>query len=166
MILAFDTFYTEDQARTFCVQFLNWTDDHASDTFEETLHGIEEYKSGEFYKRELPCILSLLKQINLETCKAIIIDGFVNLNDQNKYGLGAYLYDALDQKIPVIGVAKNDFRDIDKTRIEILKGESKKPLYITCKGMDLNKAAECIQKMHGDFRIPTILKLVDSLGRS
>ncbi len=166
MILAFDTFYTEDQARTFCVQFLNWTDDSPSDVFEETLHDIEEYKAGEFYKRELPCILSLLKQIDLQTCEGIVIDGFVNLDDEGRYGLGAYLYDALDEKIPVIGVAKNDFRDIHKTRIEVLRGESRKPLYITCKGMDLNKAAEHIQNMHGDFRIPTLLKLVDSLGRS
>ena len=166
MILAFDTFYFGATAKTCCVQFLNWSDKTPFKTFEESINDVEEYKSGEFYKRELPCILSLLKQIDLKDCEAIVIDGFVNLDDDGKYGLGAYLYDELEGKIPVIGVAKNDFRNIKKTRVEVFRGKSKKPLYVTSKGIDLMKASDLIENMQGNYRIPSLLKLVDSLGRN
>jgi deoxyribonuclease V len=71
------------------------------------LKHIEEYTSGEFYKRELPCILSLLGKNHFDNIEAIIVDGFVYLDDQNKLGLGGHLYERLPYKVPVIGVAKN-----------------------------------------------------------
>jgi len=165
MILAFDTYYFEDKAKTVCLQFENWNDEQELATYEETLSGISEYVSGEFYKRELPCILSLLKKIDLNTCKAIVVDGFVVLNDDGKLGLGGYLYEELGEKIAVIGVAKNDFHKIKHSKKALLRGESKKPLYITVKGMDLDKACKNIQEMNGEFRIPDLLKKVDALGR-
>jgi len=39
---------------------------------------VEGYKSGEFYKRELPCIKALLEEHNL-TPDCIIVDGFVKI---------------------------------------------------------------------------------------
>ncbi|WP_207420305.1 hypothetical protein [Desertivirga brevis] len=57
----------------------------------EVLDCDQEYIPGEFYKRELPGILSLLDKINFELIQAIIIDGFVILNDEGKPGLGGYL---------------------------------------------------------------------------
>jgi deoxyribonuclease V len=166
MILAFDTYYFENNAKTVCIQFEKWNDFTITKTFEETLSDVEEYKSGEFYKRELPCILSLLKSIDLSECEAIIIDGFVIIDDNQNNGLGGYLYNSLNCKIPIIGVAKNNFLKIEKFKKEILRGESKKPLYITSKGINLNKAAELIKKMDGKYRIPDLLKKVDSLGRN
>ncbi len=165
MILAFDTYYYEDKARTVALQFENWQDLEESRVFDETLSGISEYVSGEFYKRELPCILSLLKQIDLTHCETIIIDGFVILDDEGKLGLGGYLYEALSSKIPVIGVAKNNFSQINRHKKAILRGESKKPLYITVMGMDLELAADKIKDMNGDYRFPNILKRVDAIGR-
>ena len=50
MILAFDTYYFEDKARTVALQFENWNDEEESLIFDETLSGISEYVSGEFYK--------------------------------------------------------------------------------------------------------------------
>ncbi|CAM1349141.1 endonuclease V [Tenacibaculum halocynthiae] len=165
MILAFDTYYFENQAKTVCIQFNNWNSKETTKVYEETLTGISDYIPGEFYKRELPCILSLLKKINLDNCYAIIIDGFVFLDDNKKLGLGGHLYKSLKNNIPVIGVAKNDFKNINTHKTSIVRGNSKKALHITAIGMDVNIAAKKIKEMHGEFRFPDLLKKVDSLGR-
>lgn len=165
MILAFDTFYREKTANTTCVEFKHWSDSLPSKTYQENIDIVANYESGGFYKRELPCILSLLKKIDTSNCKAIIIDGFVVLDDNNRFGLGAYLFEKLNKKIPIIGVAKNDFKDINNLRIEVFRGESKKPLFITSKGIELIEASYLIKNMFGQYRIPDLLKIVDSLGR-
>lgn len=165
MFLAFDTHYFDDKAKTVAVQFDHWTDEFPSHIYEETLEDIQPYESGSFYKRELPCILSLVQQIDLAPITAIVVDGFVVLDDEGSLGLGGYLYEALDQKIPVIGVAKNNFAKIKTLKTNILRGDSQKPLYITAKGMNLQHAAFLIQEMHGEYRFPTLLKEVDRLGR-
>ena len=165
MILAFDTHYFDDKAKTVAVQFKDWTDEVPDHVYSEVISDIAAYESGEFYKRELPCIVSLLKQVDLASITAIIIDGFVVLDDEGALGLGGYLYDTLHQKIPVIGVAKNNFARINTLKIPVYRGDSKKPLYITAKGIDLQKAASLVQDMHGEFRFPTLLKEVDRLGR-
>ncbi len=165
MILAFDTYYFEDKAKTVAIEFSDWTAESVTQVYEETITGIDEYTPGEFYKRELPCILSLLKQIDLSTCKTIIVDGFVVLDDENKIGLGGYLYNRLNNEIPIIGVAKNDFIKIQTNKRAVYRGESKKPLFITAKGIDLDVAANCIKHMHGPYRFPDLLKQVDALGR-
>ena len=60
MILAFDTYYYEDKAKTVALSFAQWTDDKPAVIYDEFKTHIQEYESGFFYKRELPCILSLL----------------------------------------------------------------------------------------------------------
>ncbi len=165
MILVFDTYYNNDNAKTICLSFEDWNRENSINVYSETISGIEEYVSGEFYKRELPCILSLISQIDLDKVDLIIIDGFVYLNDNNKYGLGAYLYDALYKEIPVIGVAKRDFASINENREVVFRGKSQNPLFITSVGIDLKTASESIKQMNGEFRIPTLLKEVDRLTR-
>lgn len=165
MILAFDTWYHEKTAKTVGLSFKDWNDETDYEVYSEILSGVSEYVSGEFYKRELPCILSLISKIDRSQVELIIIDGFVYLDDENKFGLGAYLYEALDEKIPVIGVAKSNFATIVNNKQPIYRGKSKHPLYITSIGIDLNWASEKIKNMNGDFRIPDLLKLVDRLTR-
>lgn len=165
MILAFDTYYFNNKAKTVCLSFEDWKMEDNYNVYTEIIYDVEEYVSGEFYKRELPCILSLLSKIELEKITAIIIDGFVFLNDENKFGLGAYLYEKLDKKIPIIGVAKKDFATIDENRIELFRGKSKNPLFITSVGIDLVQASEKIKEMSGEHRIPTLLKELDRLTR-
>ncbi|CAL2075590.1 Endonuclease V [Tenacibaculum sp. 190524A02b] len=165
MILAFDTYYYEDKAKTVGIAFNHWQDEVETTIYEETLSDIAPYVSGEFYKRELPCIMSLLNKIDLTNCQAIIIDGFVVLDDTDKLGLGGYLYEKLHKEIPIIGVAKNNFANLNNLKRAILRGESKKPLYINAKGVDLDIAATNITSMFGKYRIPDLLKKVDSLGR-
>jgi deoxyribonuclease V len=164
MILAFDTYYFENRARTACISFKNW-DDEVFDEYIEVLEGINEYRSGEFYKRELPCILSLFEKIKKENLEAIIVDGYVYLDDMHKLGLGGHLYNSLNSKVPVIGVAKSRFATIVKNKNALYRGQSSKPLYITSIGIDLEKSTGFIKNMKGEYRIPTLLKKLDALTR-
>ena len=166
MIYCFDTFYFEDKAQTTCLGINDWSDDEASFELTERIGDIQPYESGSFYKRELPCLKSILGKIKLnQNDDILVIDGFVRLDDNKKLGLGGYLFEYLEAKIPVIGVAKNNFATIDALKREITRGESAKPLFITAMGIDLDLASDCITSMHGEYRIPTILKLVDSYCR-
>ncbi|MFC6268824.1 endonuclease V [Frigoriflavimonas asaccharolytica] len=165
MILLFDTYYFDSKAKTVCISFEDWAKEDQYEVLEETIEGIQEYVSGEFYKRELPCILSLIKGIDLNKVTLIIIDGFVYLDDHQKKGLGAYLYENLDRKIPIIGVAKRDFFAIENLREKIYRGGSQNPLFITSIGIDLDIASKLIKDMKGEYRIPTLLKTVDHLTR-
>ena len=165
MILAFDSYYFDNKAKTVCVQFENWTDSAPSQVYSEVLENIAEYEPGAFYKRELPCILSLLKQIPLDSCIAIVVDGFVFLDDEAKPGLGARLYESLEGAIPVIGVAKTNFATLQREKISVLRGESEKPLFITAIGFNPEEAATKIASMQGEYRIPSLLKLLDSMTK-
>lgn len=164
MILAFDTYYYNDTAKTVALAF-NGQDDKPHAVYTETLTGIEEYVPGAFYRRELPCILSLLKQVNLTGVDCIIVDGFVYLDDNATHGLGGHLYEALGQKMPIIGVAKTNFATIEKLKAPVLRGNSKNPLYVTAIGTSLETAAENIASMHGSYRIPTLLRELDRLTK-
>ena len=165
MILAFDTYYYDGKAKTVCLEFEDWNDSTDFKIHVEILENIEEYVSGAFYKRELPCILSLLRQRGLNDLEAIVIDGFVFLDDQHKSGLGAHLYQELQCKIPVIGVAKTNFATIETHKRSLLRGNSAKPLFITAIGIDVDEAAKKIKDMDGAFRIPTLLKELDRLTK-
>ncbi len=166
MIYCFDTYYKENYANTAVVGIKKWNDENPSFKMLEITHNINDYESGAFYKKELPCILSIIKNIDLNPQEdVLIVDGYVFLSDDKKLGLGGYLYNKLDREIPVIGVAKNNFFNICNFKKEVYRGCSKKPLYITTVGIELEHAAKCIQSMSGAYRIPTILKYVDRLGR-
>jgi deoxyribonuclease V len=165
MILAFDTYYADGKAKTVAIGFINWDDKEPKEIFTETLSDVADYQPGEFYKRELPCIVSLLNRIDLTGIEVVIIDGFVVLDDSGKPGLGGYLYTHLKQKIAVIGVAKSNFALIDKSKREIFRGQSERPLYITALGIDIDLAGSEIKRMHGDYRIPTLLKHLDGLTK-
>jgi len=162
MILAFDSYYDCDKAKTVCITFKNWTDNHPENIFSQIIDVPSDYESGSFYKRELPCILKLLKSIEFKQIDFIIIDGFVLLDDQGKLGLGGHLFESLNKVIPVIGVAKSNFYGNDKNIVKLYRGESKKPLFISANGIEKEIASDLIKSMAGDFRIPTILKLLDA----
>lgn len=165
MFVAVDTFYYENKAKTIAITFNNWEDSTYSKYYSQELEISADYVSGEFYKRELPCILSILKTINLDSIDAIIIDGYVYLDDFNKYGLGGHLYESLNRKIPIIGVAKTNFASNNKNKVELLRGKSKNPLFITSIGFDIFIAKENISKMFGKYRIPKLLKELDQLTK-
>lgn len=163
MILAIDVDYRDDIAFIAGVTFKSWKSEAPLNIYESKLNNILPYRAGEFYQRELPCIMHLLNEHNL-TPDMIIVDSFVWLDGVKKPGLGAYLFEALDEKIPVIGVAKRSFSNISD-EYKLYRGKSNKPLFITSVGIDVNNALEFIKNMSGDFRIPDLLKKVDSLCR-
>ena len=166
MLAAFDTYYTGTQAKTVCVLFEQWQDAAPTQVIADVMDDVPAYEPGAFYKRELPCIQSILKQIQIDTLQSIVIDGFVILDDAGKLGLGGHLYEHLDRRVPVIGVAKTNFATNNVNKQEVLRGESVRPLYITALGISLEEAAAHIHAMHGAYRIPTVLKHLDTLTKA
>ena len=165
MILAIDVDYREHEAVAAGVAFRYWMDSTPSVTLTTTVSPIEAYEPGAFYKRELPCLQAVIKEYN-KICSipitCIIVDGYVWLT-KDKPGLGHKLFEILPDKIPVIGVAKTSYKETDAT--PVYRGDSKIPLHISSDGMDVSLAAKLVQNMHGDFRLPTLLKLVDQTCR-
>lgn len=161
MIAAFDVHYLKNgYASAAAVLFSDYSDAEPASAFTRVLPEPADYRSGEFYRRELPCLLKLLEEIK-ETSNEIVIDGYVTLGD--KPGLGQHLFESLAGRVPVVGVAKSRYKG--SSGVEIIRGRSMKPLYVTSAGVDLYEAAEKIRTMHGAYRIPTLLKYVDLLAR-
>jgi deoxyinosine 3'endonuclease (endonuclease V) len=159
MILAFDAHYQDTGSRLVAAIFQDWTDAEASTLKTWTFGPAADYAPGQFYLRELPLIMAALADFDLAKVTAIIVDGYVYLNDQGRLGLGGHLYNELDGKIPVIGIAKSYFRDTNAEAV--LRGESKKPLYVTSLGMPQAEAAAHLRSMAGPYRMPDILAAVD-----
>ena len=163
MIACVDVDYRNDVAVAGCVIFREWTDAEPLKEYLAVLDDVEPYRPGQFYLRELPCILNVLEKV-VEPITMILVDGYVWLDTSQKAGLGAKLYEALEKSIPVIGVAKSSFPG--SAGIAVLRGKSVRPLWVTAVGIELDVAVQHIQEMHGVNRIPTLLKRVDSLCRA
>lgn len=163
MIVAVDVHYWDEQdmAQGALVGFRGWSDE--TEAFAHTcLHsGVEPYEPGRFWKRELPVVMKVLCATSADI-DAIVVDGYVDF-DGNP-AMGWRLWANLGGVIPVIGVAKNRFRDTMAQ--EVLRGQSASPLFVTAIGIDVAQAAGCIAQMHGQYRIPTLLKSVDQLART
>lgn len=163
MIFAVDVDYRASQAFAAGVLFQNWEDGEPAAELTAEIPTVAEYEPGQFYKRELPCILELLKQLQ-QLSQYIVIDGYVYLDGNQKPGLGKRLYDALEEKAVIIGVAKSRFKDTPP-ETEVFRGDSKRALYVTAIGINETDAKACIMRMHGEHRLPTILKRVDQLSK-
>lgn len=164
-LLALDAAYADDHASVAGVFFTHWEDAAASQAVHKRIEtGAHAYEPGQFYKRELPVLMALLCESPLPV-STIIVDGYVWLDaNRNRPGLGAHLHEALESRVPIIGVAKTRFEG-DTWSKEVLRGESQTPLFVTSVGMPLIAAAAGIQRMHGAHRMPTLLKQADSLAR-
>jgi deoxyribonuclease V len=110
----------------------------------------------------MPWLLAMIHELK-DAPEIILIDGYVWLNKECP-GLGAHLYHALNSKIPVIGVAKSHFKGNDSA-IELVRGNSSRPLYITSAGVNCLDAANYVKSMRGANRIPDLLKRADMLSR-
>jgi deoxyribonuclease V len=159
LILALDVDYRADAVVTACVEFEAWTDPApAHELVVRSAVPAAEYAPGRFFERELPYLRDALAQLG--RADLIVIDGYVWLGADTP-GLGGHLYAVT--RTPIVGVAKTRFRGAPA--IEIVRGSSKAPLYITAVGIDPTRAAEHVRSMHGPFRLPTLLKRADSLAR-
>jgi deoxyribonuclease V len=163
MIACFDVHYLEDGANAACVLFHDWGDEAPCEQRVVRVNEIESYVPGRFYRRELPCILSVMEDLS-ERPDTVIVDGYVSLGPDGRPGLGARLYEALNREIPVIGVAKSAFKDT-LGAIPVTRGTSRKSLFVTAAGIPVRVAADRIRAMHGPNRIPTLVRLADTLCR-
>lgn len=161
MLLATDVYYQEGRAKSVGILFEEWQSKLPTQTLIAYRDNVAPYQPGQFYQRELPCIMALLAGIDPATLSAIIVDCHVYLDNAGSIGLGGRLYQALGQKIPVIGVAKKPFGDNARYVIEVLRGASTRPLYVSAAGVDCATAAQYVRQMHGKYRIPTLLSLLD-----
>ena len=162
--LAVDVDYRDGTACAAGVLFDNWADSEPRGTVHSMVDIESDYRPGEFYLRELPCILALIEEHGLAP-EVIVVDGYVYLDGPSKPGLGRRLFDALGSKANVVGVAKNKFRGIADD-YAVLRGQSKHPLFVTAEGIDIEAAKKAVRSMHGENRIPTLLKLVDQECRT
>lgn len=170
MIACMDVYYRQNSGVAACILIKEWTDSRGIMSCVNHIKNIEPYEPGRFYRRELSCLINMIDKItgsiDAILLDAILIDGYVWIGDKGSPGLGAYLYDALDNSVPVIGVAKSLFKGTENLAQKVLRGMSRRPLYITAAGIDPRVAADYIRRMHGAYRIPTLLKEVDRLSRS
>lgn len=163
MFLCVDAYYTGCNAWAAGIIFPVINSATATREYVARIKQVEVYIPGQFYKKELPVILELLEQVE-EKIQTIIIDGHAWLSTEKDPGLGAKLYIALKEEIPVIGVAKSPYRDTPAA-VKVFRGASSRPLYVTAAGMDDKEAARLIRMMHGSYRIPTMLRYADRLSR-
>ncbi|WP_236021588.1 endonuclease V [Geomesophilobacter sediminis] len=163
MILSVDVYYQNSRASVAGVSFLNWEDSDADGIFRTVLDPVAEYQPGQFYLRELPCILKLIEEHDLHP-DVVIVDGYVYLDGHHRPGLGKHLFDALGGKVVVVGVAKRHFQGVP-AEYEVFRGGSRRPLYVTSAGMPLEAAKAAVLSLHGKYRVPTLLKKADQLCR-
>ena len=166
MKLAVDAYYVGSKAKVVGVLFENFSDEKSLKIISKTVDGVAPYESGSFYKRELPCIASLLQDLDVRDISLIVIDGFVYLDDEGGYGLGGHLYERLERRAQIVGVAKSPFKGSCKLVREICRGSSKRPLFVSAIGMDIDEAARLVKGMSGEFRIPNLLKILDDKTKS
>lgn len=162
MIAAIDVHYTDRLAGVGCILFHQWGDDTPAAEQSMRMETQDDYVPGEFYRRELPCLLAILDV--LDDCPdCILIDGYVWLGS-DRPGLGEHLRRALGGQPCVVGVAKEPFAGNDCAEA-VHRGSSRRPLFVTASGIPPSDAASLVAGMHGAFRLPTLLKHVDRLSR-
>jgi deoxyribonuclease V len=86
--------------------FENWEDAAPVAEYTAEIDNVLPYVPGEFFRRELPCLLALVAKIR-EPVRIVIIDGYVDLGSGP--GLGRIFWDHLARKKTVIGVAKTRY---------------------------------------------------------
>jgi deoxyribonuclease V len=164
MLLCLDVHYEDRAATTACVGFSAWADPESMLELVLRSEGAPEpYEPGQFYKREMPHLLRAIDRVRgAHEVDAVLIDAHVWL-DEGKPGLGGRLHEALGRRTPVVGVAKSPFRGADA--VPVFRGTSRDPLFVAAAGMHAGEAAQLVRGMHGEHRIPTLLRRADRLAR-
>jgi deoxyribonuclease V len=158
-----DVGYGQPLARAACVVARGWADAEPARALVVEVPDARAYAPGRFFERELPCLLAVLERVH-ERLAAVIVDGYVVLDERGTPGLGGHLHAALGGAVAVVGVAKTAFRGSGfATPVE--RGTSARPLYVTAAGLEVEHAARLVASMHGAHRIPTLLRHADQLSR-
>src|SRR5262249_50979417 len=86
------------------VGFAQWSD--ARPAFEQVVPSARPaapYEPGQFYRRELPYLVALVQELPALP-DILVVDGYVWLGE-GAPGLGAHLFEALDRRVAVVGIA-------------------------------------------------------------
>ena len=162
MIAFTDVQYRETDATAACVVVDRFDAEHPTTEWTARISPIAPYEPGAFSKRELPCLLEVLRRAPPLT--HVVIDGYVSLDANRTPGLGARLYEALGGKTIVLGLAKTAYQG-SPMATPIARPGSTKPLFLTSIGLDEVAAVALVNQLHGVHRLPTMVKRVDSLAR-
>lgn len=167
MIVVIDADYNEDTKKGHVAGILAKTplDAKESGIVTGIVEHVEEYQPGQFYKRELRCVEEVLRQVKakrLGKVEMILVDGYADFGTEQA-SLGTHVY--AEYRIPVIGIAKNPFHSCVVSNTEVYRGSSEKPLFVTCKGIQHERAKDIVRKMAGEYRIPALVKLADKIAR-
>lgn len=165
MLVALDVAYTDTTGHAVALAFATWEAARPLATYTATVQPVAAYEPGDFYRRELPCLLAVLNDVDLTEVSCLLVDGYVTLGTEQRPGLGHHLYKAYGCQVPVVGVAKTRFQGIAPQVAPVLRGHSHTPLYVTSAGLPLAEAAAGVAAMHGEHRMPTLLRRLDELTK-
>lgn len=158
MICIVDVHYEPDRVTAAAIG-ADWDDEIATiEIVVRTPGPAADYNPGAFYERELPYLLAILER--MPPVEVVVVDGYVWLGPDQP-GLGWHLHRV--RPGPVIGIAKTQFAGAPSN--DITRGDSARPLHVTAIDFDAVEAAERVRAMHGEFRIPTLVRRADALAR-
>ncbi len=161
LVVCVDVDYRETVAVAAGVWFRGWETSEVETEVVTTLDEVAPYQPGEFYRRELPCVLAVLERGPAP--EVVVVDGYVWLGPERP-GLGAHLYQALGERTVVVGVAKSPFTG-STDAVPVYRGDSHSPLYVTAAGVSAEEAAGWVARMSGPYRVPAMIRWVDQLAR-
>ena len=164
MNIAMDVAYHPSCAVVGMVEFADWRTQRPDSKMSFITSAGRPYRPGQFYQRELPCLLAALAFCQ-KTYDHIVIDGYVHLKAPYVKGLGYHLFQKLGCGTRVVGIAKSPL-SLAVNTVATYRGKSIRPLLVSAAGMDEYEASKLVQRMHGDHRIPTLVRLADRLSRA
>lgn len=165
MIAVLDAAYSNEASAASCVLADGWESSGPLGEYSHRDGPAADYKPGEFYRRELPLLLSVLAMLPRKP-EIIVIDGYVWLGVDGRKGLGAHLFDTIGESSAIVGIAKTKFEGASYWAAQLRRGASDSPLFITAAGLPMQDAAAAVKRMHGEHRIPTLVARADKLARA
>ena len=164
MIMVLDVDYREAESKGHAAGILCDTpyDSQALQVITAVVTPIEAYQPGRFYLRELRCLEAVLRQTDTSRLELVFVDGYADFGTAQA-SLGTHVHG--EYGIPVIGIAKNPFKGCLCADTEVCRGNSRKPLYVTCRGLAQEQAREIVRHMAGSSRLPELVKLADRYAR-
>ena len=164
MLACLDVCYRDPLAFGAGVLFESWEARAPLRGWTLRVEGVAPYVPGQFYRREMPCLLSLLAELP-GLPDIVLVDAYVWLGGEAHPGLGARLHEALERRAAVVGVAKTRYRGAEPVEI-VKRGRSRSPLYVSAAGFPLAEAAAGVARMHGRGRLPLMIRRADVLARA
>lgn len=161
MIGIFDVGYSDDgSVLVGCVSLAEFEDAAPRREWAVEAGPASPYQPGQFWKRELgPLLRGVQSAADWSVC---VIDAYVDLGETRTPGLGRFLHEATG--IPVIGVAKSRYAGTPRA-YEIQHGSSRRPLFVSAAGLELDEAKKAIKRMAGPNRVPAMIRRADQLSR-